>query len=292
MLFRTISPLWQEPADQGSAEAAPVSTTVDSGEAAPSGESPFSHKYTGPDGKERTINSLSQLNNHLTHLHNQGMKASDFQQREAELSKRSKDFRTNSQRQTAQLRRIKAELDAKNEKLKQLPSDFWSTIDQKITDSRGPKGIEDRVTQLLEGKFSKVDKFMSDYEAEQKKQQRQDEYDDMFEDLATELGGEYADFDAEHAREFASELLSSSGEPGGLMRRIMSLSHELRSRPSAAVAEDAALKNAGEKARAKLASPGGMAQSRSSGPASDSKGKPSLEAARQRAQGRAKDVLE
>tara|TARA_R100000808_G_scaffold10790_1_gene28408 strand:+ start:1335 stop:2219 length:885 start_codon:yes stop_codon:yes gene_type:complete len=294
MIFERVSPVFQKEDDQGSAEPAPVEAPAPSGEASESGGSPFAAvKYTGSDGKERTIESEKQLQNHLSHLSNQASKAADVQRREQELARRMKEFDSHYGEQTAQIQKIRAELDAKNKKLGQLPGNFWDTVDQQIAEGQGPQGVEERLTRMLDERFSKVDEFISSSQEERERQQRVAETQKQFEEIATELSGEYADFDREHAQSFIDKLTTDSNDPASLTRRLMMLAHESRLRPSAQKQGANQVKAAAERARAKLASPGrGMAQGKGPGPAKDKRGRVSIEAARQRAHSRAEDVLE
>jgi hypothetical protein len=293
VINQQITPVWQVPDDQGSAEPVAVDVPASSGEASGGGESPFTAvRYTGSDGKVRTLESQKQFDNHMSHLSTQSGKVADVSRREQELTQRSRDFDTRSNQQSSEMQKLRADLEAKNAKLGKLPSDFWGNVDQEIARGAGPQGVEDRLTQLLDDRLKPFTQFQEQQQQVQQQQEQRASADKLFDELATEMAGEHADFDRDHARSFVDELSSSSQEPGGLVRRLMTIAHEARSRPSAGTQEASQVKAAAEKARAKLATPGrGMAQGKGSGPAKDKRGKVSIESARQRAQLRADDVL-
>ena len=71
-----------------------------------------------------------------------------------------KEFYSHYGEQTAQIQKIRAELYAKNKKLGQLPGNFWDTVDQQIAEGQGPQGVEERLTMMLDERFSKVDEFI------------------------------------------------------------------------------------------------------------------------------------
>lgn len=283
--------------DSASAEPAPAEApAAASGEAAEEGESPFAFTYTGADKKERQFNSPKQLQNHLLHLSNQGLKSTDLQKREAALADKARQFDEQSRRDREKLEQQLADLEEKNNKLRRLPRNVWDQggpIDSIIAEGAGPAGVEQRIMSLLDEKLAPFEELRQQTLEERKAEEARAESEKLFAELSAKLGGEYADYDAEHVKSQIDQLYQAAEEPGGLMEALMRQAHaSRRAGPTEEQKEANGAKAAAEKARAKLASPRGMSGSRSSGPAKDKNGRVSIEAARQRAHARAHELEE